>query len=168
MQSGLGLHTGLLTPSFPPEVDGTILISANEAAGQAWEPGELNSYRQFFDKQPDEIIADSVLVFHGSFDVSLAAALNLAAILPFRSGKKAAKQDDFPDSKQKSAVLIYFPNTIHKFDKCLLCTSSGNRCTEQGLAKDASLDRMPPILIRVRSESILLNKSFLFESLHQS
>ena len=66
--------------SFSPVVNGTILISANEAAGQAWGPGNLNPYRQFFDKTPDDIIANSILVFHGSFDLSNAAALSHSAM----------------------------------------------------------------------------------------
>ncbi len=102
MQSGIGLRVGLLTPSFPPEVDGTILVSANEAAGQAWGPGELNPYRQFFDKQPDEIIANSVLVFHGSFDVSLAAALN-----------HAGKARQLLMQKQWDAALIEAQTAAH-------------------------------------------------------
>jgi hypothetical protein len=78
IQAGNSYRTGRLTPLFPAVVEGTILISANEAAGQSWGPGELNPYKQFFDKQPDDIIANSILVFHGSFDVSLAAASNHA------------------------------------------------------------------------------------------
>jgi hypothetical protein len=78
MPSGIGYRNGNLTQPFPPIIEGTILISANEAAGQAWGPGELNPYKQFFDKQPDDIIASSILVFHGSFDVSLASAANHA------------------------------------------------------------------------------------------
>jgi hypothetical protein len=78
MQSGSGMRVGMHTAPFPPTVEGTVLVSANEAAGHSWGPGELNPYKQFFDKQPDDIIANSILVFHGSFDVSLAAAANHA------------------------------------------------------------------------------------------
>jgi len=62
-----------------PMVDGAVFISANEAAGQAWGPGELNPYQQFFEKKPDDMIANSILVFHGAFDLSKAAALNRSA-----------------------------------------------------------------------------------------
>jgi hypothetical protein len=65
--------------AFPPMVEGTIFISANEAAGQAWGPGELNPYRQFFERPPDDIVANSILVFRGPFDLSRAAALNRSA-----------------------------------------------------------------------------------------
>ncbi|MCU1338619.1 MAG: glycosyl transferase family 39 [Bryobacterales bacterium] len=64
---------------FSPMVVGTIFISANEAAGQAWGPAELNPYRQFFERAPHDMVANSILVFHGSFDLSRAAALNQSA-----------------------------------------------------------------------------------------
>ena len=78
LQSGDGYRLGLLAPSYPAVVAGTILIGANEAAGQIWGPGELNPYQEFFGRPPDDVIAGSILVFHGSFDLSLAAAMNHA------------------------------------------------------------------------------------------
>ena len=78
LQSADDYRLGLLAPSYPAVVAGTVLIGANEAAGQLWGPGELNPYKPFFDRRPDDIIAGSILVFHGSFDVSLAAAMNHA------------------------------------------------------------------------------------------
>ncbi len=58
---------------------------------------------------------------------------------------------DSPDAKQKSASLINFPNTIHKFVEFSLGISSGNRCGAQSITEGSSLDRVFPILIRVRS-----------------
>jgi 4-amino-4-deoxy-L-arabinose transferase-like glycosyltransferase len=78
LQSGDGYRLGLLAPPYPAVVAGTILIGANEAAGQIWGPGELNPYQPFFERPPDAVIAGSILVFHGSFDISLAAAMNHA------------------------------------------------------------------------------------------
>jgi hypothetical protein len=78
LQSGDGYRSGILAQPYPAVVEGTILIAANEAAGQIWGPGELNPYRAFFDRPPDSIVAGSILVFHGSFDVSLSAAMNHA------------------------------------------------------------------------------------------
>jgi hypothetical protein len=98
----------------PPTVQGTILISANEAAGQAWGPGELNPYRQFFDRQPDDIIANVILVFRGTFDVSRASALSHAAIAQqFLAQKKNAEAlaeaqtaaQIFPGSAEVEAIL---------------------------------------------------------------
>ncbi len=74
LPSGLAYRYGVSSPDPPPVVNGTILVSANETAGQSWGPGELNPYQQFFARKPDDIIANSILVFHGSFDISPAAA----------------------------------------------------------------------------------------------
>ena len=78
LQSGIGYLVAGVTPVHPPAVEGTILISATEATGVFWGPGELNPYRLFLNRQPDDIVAGSILVFHGAFDVSLAAAANHA------------------------------------------------------------------------------------------
>jgi len=110
LPSGLGR----LKASFPSVIEGTILIGANEAEGQLWGPDELNPYRQFFDKTPDEIIANSILVFHGSFDLSLASALSHAARATQLATQK--KWDDAlreaqtatqlsPDSAETQAIL---------------------------------------------------------------
>jgi 4-amino-4-deoxy-L-arabinose transferase-like glycosyltransferase len=61
--------------NIPTRISGTILISATELSGELWGPGELNPYTQFQRLRPDAIIDDGVLVFHGEFDVPLAAAL---------------------------------------------------------------------------------------------
>jgi hypothetical protein len=59
-----------------PAVNGTLLLSAHMATGRENGPGELNPYRQFFNRKPDDIIANSILVFKGSFDVSELTALH--------------------------------------------------------------------------------------------
>jgi 4-amino-4-deoxy-L-arabinose transferase-like glycosyltransferase len=74
LPAGLGFINGLVPPTPPPVINGTILISANEATGRNWGPGEINPYQQFLDQVPNDIIANSILVFHGTFDVSLVAA----------------------------------------------------------------------------------------------
>jgi 4-amino-4-deoxy-L-arabinose transferase-like glycosyltransferase len=110
----LPVGLGRITPPFPAVIEGTILISANEAAGQNWGPDGLNPYRQFFDKQPDDVIANSILVFRGSFDVSLASASSHAARArqlmirdkledALREAQTAAQL--FPDSADVQATL---------------------------------------------------------------
>jgi len=79
LPTGLAYRYATALPTPPQVLNGTVLISTNEAAGQSWGPGELNPYRQFFDREPDDIIANSILVFYGSFDVPLAAAAAHAA-----------------------------------------------------------------------------------------
>ena len=63
------------TGNIPTHISGAILISATELSGAVWGPGDLNPYAQFQRLRPDAIIDDGVLVFHGEFDVSLAAAV---------------------------------------------------------------------------------------------
>lgn len=60
----------------PPELEGTVLVSATEWSGQAWGPGELNPYEPFHKARPVACLAGSILVYRGSFAVPLASALS--------------------------------------------------------------------------------------------
>ncbi len=75
LQGGL---RGVVRPPYPSSIEGMLLVSTNEIDGQAWGPGELNPYQEFSKQIPDSVIANTVLVFHGKFDISLASALNHA------------------------------------------------------------------------------------------
>jgi tetratricopeptide (TPR) repeat protein len=71
-------------PMVPETIEGTILVSGSEADGFFWGPGDLNPYAQFLHHCPDAIIADSILVFRGTFHVPELAAyshLSLAKTL---------------------------------------------------------------------------------------
>ena len=59
----------------PQVIDGPIFISSSEISGTLWGGDSANPYLQFRQKPPDALIADSILVFNGRFDISLAAAL---------------------------------------------------------------------------------------------
>jgi 4-amino-4-deoxy-L-arabinose transferase-like glycosyltransferase len=61
-------------PAAPAHINGTVLISVDELSGEGWGPGVLNPYRQFKDLHLNGEIANSILVFNGSFDISEAAA----------------------------------------------------------------------------------------------
>jgi tetratricopeptide (TPR) repeat protein len=63
-------------PPVPARIEGTVLVSGSEADGDYWGPGDLNPYDQFLHRQPDALIANSILVFHGQFDVPLLSALS--------------------------------------------------------------------------------------------
>ena len=64
-------------PEVVPEtIRGTVLISVSELSGFFSGPGELNPYAQFVEAQPKDNISGNVLVFNGSFDVTLASALS--------------------------------------------------------------------------------------------
>src|SRR6185437_12271399 len=65
-------------PSAPAKINGTVLISAEELSGEGWGPGELNPYQQFQQLRPTALIANSILVFNGNFDLSLASATSHA------------------------------------------------------------------------------------------
>ena len=67
---------GGLLPPVPAHIEGTVLVSGSEADGDYWGPGDLNPYEQFLHRRPDALIANSILVFHGQFDVPLLAALS--------------------------------------------------------------------------------------------
>jgi hypothetical protein len=60
----------------PPTIEGTILISSKETTGALSGPGEMNPYSQFQSIPPIDVIAASVLVFQGRFDVPLASAFS--------------------------------------------------------------------------------------------
>ena len=70
IESAFGIWVGVI----PSRVKGTVLISDNELSGNIWGPGELNPYAQFQTIHPEDSIAGGVLVFHGQFDLPLAAA----------------------------------------------------------------------------------------------
>ncbi len=73
----------------PQVAHGTVLISATEAAGTFWGPGELNPYEQFLKARPVENLGGSILVFDGRFDLSLASALSHA----WKAGQLAERQE---------------------------------------------------------------------------
>lgn len=63
------------TASVPQKIEGTLLISAMTTSGIEWENEELNPYREFLKRQPDDVIDGSVLVFRGTFDLPGVAAV---------------------------------------------------------------------------------------------
>jgi hypothetical protein len=72
--TGMAHLIGLPSPPIPSTITGTVLISATDASGILWGPDNMNPYRQFFDRKPDALIGDAILVYHGTFDVPLLAA----------------------------------------------------------------------------------------------
>ena len=82
LPTGLALIAGQPEPLVPPHIEGTVLISAEDASGALWGPGDLNPYRQFLAGHPAEMIGDSILVYRGAFDVPLAAAATHMSQVP--------------------------------------------------------------------------------------
>jgi 4-amino-4-deoxy-L-arabinose transferase-like glycosyltransferase len=64
--------------AVPSSISGTILISATEAEGLLWGPDVLNPYQVFKQRRPDALIGNVVLVYNGTFEVPLLAALSRA------------------------------------------------------------------------------------------
>jgi len=62
----------------PPEIHGSVLISAGDLSGCEWPSSRMNPYTAFQSLQPDEMIDYGVLVYRGSFQVNQAAALRRA------------------------------------------------------------------------------------------
>lgn len=62
-------------PVFPQFIDGPVFISASELSGTQWGSAEANPYLPFRKIAPAAVIAGSILVFDGRFDVSPAAAV---------------------------------------------------------------------------------------------
>jgi hypothetical protein len=82
----------------PITIDGTIIVSSHQATGQESGPGELNTYRVFLERKPDDMIGNSLLVFHGPIDVTHSAARELAhrayrSTMQSRSDKEKAVAD---------------------------------------------------------------------------
>ena len=63
---------------IPPEIKGTILISAGDLSGCEWPSGLLNPYEDFNQRQPAEVIDNAVFVYRGDFDTRALAAQSRA------------------------------------------------------------------------------------------
>jgi tetratricopeptide (TPR) repeat protein len=61
--------------TIPKFIDGPVFISSIEVIGPYWTGGWANPYSQFQKIQPADLIANSILVFNGRFDISTASAL---------------------------------------------------------------------------------------------
>jgi tetratricopeptide (TPR) repeat protein len=75
LPSSMGLLVGLAPASVPSTISGTILISTTDITGLLSGPGSLNPYQRFLERKPDDRIGNVILVYRGTFDVSLLAAL---------------------------------------------------------------------------------------------
>jgi len=62
-------------PIVPQSVDGPVFLSSSEIAGPYWGGDWANPYLPFRAMHPTAVIANSILVFDGKFDMSLASAV---------------------------------------------------------------------------------------------
>jgi 4-amino-4-deoxy-L-arabinose transferase-like glycosyltransferase len=62
----------------PPNLHGTVLLSAGDLSGCEWPSSDMNPYRSFQSLEPAESIDYGVLVYRGDFAVQQVAALSRA------------------------------------------------------------------------------------------
>jgi hypothetical protein len=62
----------------PPVIHGYVLLSSSELDGTGWPSVELNPYRQFQKREPDEEIDYGVLVYKGDFHMEGVRAISRA------------------------------------------------------------------------------------------
>jgi hypothetical protein len=82
--AGLENLPGVALVPVPSTIRGPVLVGATELSGVHWGPAELNPYRPFLKTSPLDVIAGSVLVFEGTFDVPRLASES-HAVLPGQS-----------------------------------------------------------------------------------
>jgi uncharacterized membrane protein YozB (DUF420 family) len=123
LPEGLSHKYGQPLPPVPARIEGTILVSATEADGDYWGPGDLNPYVQFLHRRPDAMIANSILVFHGQFAVPVLSALtHMSQAQTFAGQKQWDKAlaeahvaiDLAPDSAEAHAVLGSILRQMHR------------------------------------------------------
>jgi tetratricopeptide (TPR) repeat protein len=66
------------TDIVPPVLHGAVLISAGDLSGCEWPSSDLNPFRRFQSRKPDEVIDYSVFVYRGDFNVPEIASMSLA------------------------------------------------------------------------------------------
>jgi hypothetical protein len=126
LPDGLSHFFGQPLPLVPARIEGTILVSATEADGDYWGPGDLNPYAQFLYRRPDALIANSILVFHGQFDVPMLSALAHMGNAQQRAGQKQwdkalaeayAALDLAPNSAEARVVMGHILLDMHHTDE---------------------------------------------------
>ena len=70
----------------PEQISGNLLVSAMTISGIEWENNELNPYREFLHREPDAVIAGTVLVYKGTFDIREISAVQDIAIAKRMNG----------------------------------------------------------------------------------
>ena len=112
--SGFSRMIGTAVPLLPRTISGTIFIGSTDITGFHWGPGALNPYAAFRDRHPDAILNNDIRVYHGTYDISLLAALDNAVLAQsmLQRGQPAAALtyamtavEQFPQSADVQAVL---------------------------------------------------------------
>jgi hypothetical protein len=100
---------GPLPATQPSTISGTVLVSATDASGVKSGPDSLNPYRIFAERKPDAEIGNVILAYHGTFDVSL-----LAAMVDARAASGLFRKNRFAEALPlaQTAVLLAPNNAL--------------------------------------------------------
>jgi len=74
LPNSLSVANLIAVAPVPSTIDGPVFLSASEVAGPFWGGDAYNPYTEFRGKRPSALIAHSILVFDGRFEVPAAAA----------------------------------------------------------------------------------------------
>ena len=92
----------------PTSINGTVLISAGNLSSVEFGPGPLDPYGQFKSLKPTAVIDCGVFVFHGTFDLSLAAAISKV-----QKAQNLAQAKQLEQALQEAqAAVALAPNAI--------------------------------------------------------
>lgn len=96
LPTGIAMEIGQPQAIVPAHITGMVLVDAMDASGTLWGPHDMNPYLQFQNGKPDGLVASSILVYRGSYDVHLAAAQShysqVPALLMRGMGAKALEE----------------------------------------------------------------------------
>ncbi len=123
LPTGLALMAGMPQAVIPTHISGVVLVGAQDASGMLWGEGDLNPYRQFQEGTPEAMVASAVLVYRGSYDVTLASAQSHVSQIPvlLRQGLAERAVEEartavglVPDSARLGAQLGSTLKKVHR------------------------------------------------------
>jgi hypothetical protein len=88
---------------IPPVIHGPILISYGDINGFEFGTKIENPYQQFFEREPDDVIANSIAVFYGDFKLPEAAAIEY--VERARTSLKGNPQASLAAAQQAVAIV---------------------------------------------------------------
>lgn len=123
LPTGLAMLVGVPQAVIPTHISGVVLVGAQDASGALWGEGDLNPYRQFQEGKPEAMVASAVLVYRGTYDVSLASAQSHVSQIPvlLRQGLAERAVEEartaaglVPDSASLKAQLGGILKKVHR------------------------------------------------------
>lgn len=106
LPNGLG---GAGKETVPPVIHGNVLLSASEVDGSLWPSFELNPYRGFEQREPDEEIDYGVLVYKGDVHMEDVSGLSRA----FQAWDKLEAKENQEALKLAEEAVQLAPNHLY-------------------------------------------------------